>query len=192
MENPRMSFEKEIIKRNCINCKNLGLSPKTRLSHISSNKNCPSRLVQIVSSKKPENIIKIEKTKNLNKASMPLRSICEKERSTSIKVVNSILGERSIEDMKEKMNLPTIPKKKIPLNEEVFYNSPVKVYVPEKKEEKALTVLKMKREKLMKSCRSETPTNDQRGSHFKEAGCLQRKEQSTGRNWNLLTRIFNN
>ena len=72
------------------------------------------------------------------------------------------------------MNLPTIPKKKIPLNEEVFYNSPVKVYVPKKKEEKALTVLKMKREKLTKSCRSETPTNDQRGSHFKEAGCLQR------------------
>ena len=86
--------------------------------------------------------------------------------------MNSILEKRSIDDTKKKMNLPTIPKKKIPLNEEVFYNLPVKVYVPKKKEE-ALSVLKMKREKLMKSCNSEIPTNDQRGSHFKEAGCLQ-------------------
>ena len=26
----------------------------------------------------------------------------------------------------------------------------------------------------MESCKSEIPTNDQRGSHFKKAGCLQR------------------
>ena len=54
---------------------------------------------------------------------------------------------RKIEDDKEKLSLPVIPKKKIMLNEEVFYNSPVKVEMSKKTEEKALILMKVKREK---------------------------------------------
>ena len=54
----------------------------------------------------------------------------------------------------------------------MLYNSPVKVIVLQLKEEKALTVLKMKREKLMKNCKKEDQPNNTRGSHSKEATCL--------------------
>ena len=66
-----------------------------------------------------------------------------------MKIVNKLLDQRIKDDGKEKLKLPIIPKRKIPLNEEIFYNSPVKMYIPEKTEDKALTILKSKRAKLL-------------------------------------------
>ena len=78
------------------------------------------------------------------------------------------MKEKSKDDVRERMSLPVIPKKKI--SDEMFYNSPVKVIVPQLKEEKALTVLKMNG----KNCKKEDQPNNTRGSHSKEAACLLR------------------
>lgn len=40
------------------------------------------------------------------------------------------------------------------------------------KKKKALSLLRMKREKLMKECKIDNQPNDGRGSHSREAGCL--------------------
>ena len=42
------------------------------------------------------------------------------------------------------------------------------------KKKKALSLLRMKREKLMKECKIDNQPNDGRGSHSREAGCLRR------------------
>ncbi|CAK5088005.1 unnamed protein product [Meloidogyne enterolobii] len=69
------------------------------------------------------------------------------------------------------MELPTIPKKtKRNSVDEIVYNSRVKMTIPEKKEEKALVLMKIKKEKLMTICKNEVPFNYQKGSHSKEAG----------------------
>ena len=67
-----------------------------------------------------------------------------------MKIVNKLLDQRIKDDGKEKLKLPIIPKRKIPLDE-IFYNSPVKMYIPEKTEDKALTILKSKRAKLLEN-----------------------------------------
>ncbi|CAK5069774.1 unnamed protein product [Meloidogyne enterolobii] len=147
------SIEKEIIKRSCTNCKNKGFPSETYNSHISSNKNCPCKSLQspeIVSSrpdlndnsnkeKTVEEIDqKIEKffieseQFQISDKEKELRKIQEKEKEVGIKVVNSILNKRTEDDVKEKMILPKIPKRKLPISEEIFYNSPVQIIVPKK------------------------------------------------------------
>lgn len=186
-KSPRKSIEKEIVKRNCFKCRNRGLSPNTCSSHIASNRNYPSKdesivVPQVVSSKKP-NISEITKVNKKNEQikilgkeekEKELRQICEKEKSVGLKVVNSLLFKRSKEEEREKLSLPTIPKRKPPLDEDIFYNSPVKVIVPDKRKEKALTLLKSKRAKLMKNCQKETTNEDSRGVHYREVGPLLR------------------
>nr|CAD2192067.1 unnamed protein product [Meloidogyne enterolobii] len=199
------SVEKEIIKRSCTNCKNKGFSSDTYNSHISSNKNCPCKSLQspeIVSSRPDKNkektveeidqkiekfFIESEQFKISDKEK-ELQKIQEKEKEVGIKIVNSILNKRTEEDIKEKMILPKIPKRKLPMSEEIFYNSPVQMIVPKKVEDKAYTVLKSKREKLVKECKTQSTNSDGRGSHSREAGYLLRIRALTSDCLNLIPR----
>ena len=146
------------IKRTCLECKKRGYSPSVYSSHIRSNKSCPAKLEikpiivsskkHIVNDKSIENEKQSFKTDiNISERELNLNQI--KEKAVGIRIVNSLLGKRANDDSNKKLSLPVIPKRKLPLSEGVFYDSPVKIFVTEKKEDKALTILKSKRAKLM-------------------------------------------
>lgn len=74
------------------------------------------------------------------------------------------------------------------MSEEIFYNSPVQMIVPKKVEDKAYTVLKSKREKLVKECKTQSTNSDGRGSHSREAGYLLRIRALTSDCLSLIPR----
>nr|CAD2183550.1 unnamed protein product [Meloidogyne enterolobii] len=76
------------------------------------------------------------------------------------------------DDEKEKLDLPKIPKRQLPLKEDVFYHSPVIVHAPKKTEDKAMIILKSKRAKLMEQQTKKTKKEFDRGSHHREVGHL--------------------
>uniref|UniRef100_A0A915PEY8 Uncharacterized protein n=1 Tax=Meloidogyne floridensis TaxID=298350 RepID=A0A915PEY8_9BILA len=86
------------------------------------------------------------------------------------------------------MILPKILKRKLPMSEEIFYNSPVQMIVPKKVEDKAYILLKSKREKLVSECKTQSTNSDGRGSHSREAGCLLRIRALTSDCLSLIPR----
>uniref|UniRef100_A0A915MT05 Uncharacterized protein n=1 Tax=Meloidogyne javanica TaxID=6303 RepID=A0A915MT05_MELJA len=96
----------------------------------------------------------------------------ENERKNSIRVVNSILEKRKLQDEAEEKPF-VIPKKKSFLPEKTFYGARVEVLGPAEPRDKALTMMKMTKEKLVKLCSTDSPVNP-RGIHSKEANLLQK------------------
>ncbi|KAL7075414.1 hypothetical protein ACQ4LE_004919 [Meloidogyne hapla] len=146
-------------KRKCLTCEKNGFPPNVYNNHISSNRSCPykNKLEHdpiIVSSNKPvakginignkinDKNIEIENDKidsdileNANESEeTDLKKIKENEKEVGIKIVNNLLNKRMKDDEKEKLNLPKIPKRPLPLKEDVFYHSPVTVHAPKKTE----------------------------------------------------------